>query len=152
MAQLRSTQMDYEGMGDRVFQQQQEIMETLRDQIPSIEYDPNRYDPNNEQGSVFGGGTTHYNNGNRPAMAVNQGQMAHNPSLNRTGAVRSVFDLHSNEATYDNIPLSTRVNYSTAYNTPLRMSQPPVDAADAQYKPNELLLVTDSRTKSRSPF
>jgi hypothetical protein len=152
MAHLRSTQIDYEGIGDRVFQQQQAIMEDLRDQIPSIEYDPSRYDPSNEQGSVFGGGTTHYSNGNRPSMAVNQAQMANNPSMNRTGAVRSVFDLHSNEATYDNIPLSRRVNYSNAYNTPLRMSQPPVDAANAQYQPNELLLVTDSRTKTRSPF
>ena len=85
-------------------------------------------------------------------MAVNQAQMANNPSLNRTGAMRSVFDLHSNEATYDNIPLSTPVTAATAYNTPLRMSQPPKDASNAQYQPNELLLVKDSRTKTRSPF
>ena len=46
MAQLRTTEMDYEGMGDRVFQQHQQIMETLRDQIPTIEYNPDNYDPN----------------------------------------------------------------------------------------------------------
>ena len=85
MAQLRTTEMNYEGMGDRVFQQHQQIMETLRDQIPTIEYDPSKYDPNSTQGSIFGGGTTHYSNGNRPEMAVNQAQMANNPSLNRTG-------------------------------------------------------------------
>ena len=152
MAQLRTTEMNYEGMGDRVFQQHQQIMETLRDQIPTIEYDLSKYDPNSTQGSIFGGGTTHYSNGNRPEMAVNQAQMANNPSLNRTGAMRSVFDLHSNEATYDNIPLSTPVTAATAYNTPLRMSQPPRDASNAQYQPNELLLVKDSRTKTRSPF
>ncbi len=152
MAQLRTTEMDYEGMGDRVFQQHQQIMETLRDQIPTAEYNPDNYDPKSTQGSVFGGGTTHYSNGNRPEMVVNQGQMANNPSLNRTGAVRSVFDLHSNETTYDSIPLSTPVTAATAYNTPLRMTQPPQDASNAQYKPNELLLIKDSRTKSGSPF
>ena len=152
MAHLRTTEIDYEGMGDRVFQQHQAIMETLRDQIPTVQYNPKSYDPNIVQGSIFGEGTTHYSNGNRPEMVVNQERMANMPSLNRTGAMRSVFDLHSNEATYDNIPLSKRVNYSNAYNTPLRMTQPPVDAADAQYKPNELLLVYDSRTKTGSPF
>ena len=40
MAQLRTTEMNYEGMGDRVFQQHQQIMETLRDQIPTIEIRP----------------------------------------------------------------------------------------------------------------
>ncbi len=151
MAHLRTVEMDYEGMGDRYFNRQQKIMENLRDSISTVEYDPTKVGPNG-QGSIFGEGATHYNNGNEVKHFINE-KLADSYSLSRTGSIGpSVYDMYRNTDSYRGIKLSTPVTARDAFNYKPVKSKPPVSRDTASYKPNSLLLVSDSRTTPLNPF
>ncbi len=152
MASLRTVEIDYEGMGDRYFNKQQRVMEDLRDSISTVEYDPTKEGPNG-QASIFGEGATHYNNGNEIKHFINQDKLASSHTLSRTGSIGpSVYDMYRNTDSYRGIKLSTPVTASNAYNYKSVVGEPPACRGTAGYKPNDLLLVTDSRTKARNPF
>ena len=152
MASLRTVEMDYEGMGDRYFNKQQRVMEDLRDSISTVEYDPSKLGPNG-QGSIFGEGATHYNNGNEIKHFINQDKLASSHSLSRTGSLGpSVFDMYRNTDSYRGIKLSTPVTARNAFNYKAVKGKAPVSRETAGYKPSDLLLVSDSRTKARNPF
>jgi len=152
MAYLRSVKMDYEGMGDRHFNQQQKVMEKLRDSISTEEYDPTAVGPEG-QASIFGGGATHYNNGNDVRHFIDQDALAGAHSLSRTGAIGpSVFDMYRNTDSYRGVKLSTPVTSSNAFKSVPNLGTAPSSKNTAAYKPSNLLLVSDSRTKSRNPF
>jgi|TARA_R110002074_G_scaffold264586_1_gene436723 hypothetical protein len=152
MAHLRTVEIDYEGMGDRYFNRQQKIMENLRDTISTVEYDPTEVGPNG-QGSIFGEGATYYNNGNEVKHFINQEKLADSYSLSRTGSIGpSVYDMYRNTDSYRGIKLSTPVTARNAFNYKAVKGNAPVSRETADYKPNDLLLVTDSRTKARNPF
>ena len=151
MAQLRTAKMDYEGMGDRVFNREQRVMESLRDSLNTVEYDPTKQDPRN-QGAVFGDHATYYSNGNRISECVDQASLVQSQGVDRTGTLGpSAFDLHSGDATYRNIPLTQPVNSRQAYNNTPR-GEAPVAGHTANYAPNGLLKVRDSRTKAQNSF
>tara|TARA_Y100000004_G_C8882894_1_gene398383 strand:- start:306 stop:764 length:459 start_codon:yes stop_codon:yes gene_type:complete len=152
MASLRTVEIDYEGMGDRYFTKQQRVMEDLRDSISTVEYDPTKAGPNG-QASIFGEGATHYSNGNEVKHFINQEKLAGSHTLSRTGSIGpSVYDMYRNTDSYRGIKLSTPVTASNAYNYKPVVGEPPACRGTAGYKPNDLLLVTDSRTKARNPF
>jgi len=152
MAHLRTVEMDYEGMGDRYFNRQQKIMENLRDSISTVEYDPTKVGPNG-QGSIFGEGATHYNNGNEVKHFINQEKLADSYSLSRTGRLGpAVYDMHRHTDSYRVIKHSAPVTARDAFNYKPVKSKPPVSRDTASYKPNSLLLVSDSRTTPLNPF
>jgi len=152
MAELRTVRIDYEGMGDRHFNRQQRVMEHLRDTIPTIEYDPTQIGPNG-QGSIFGEGATYYNNGNDIRYFVDQDALAQSHLITRTSALGpSEFDLYGDDDTYKGVRVANPVDYTTAFNYPINVGKPAVSRDTAAYKPNDLLLVSDSRTKAHNPF
>ncbi len=139
-------------MGDRHFNRQQRVMEHLRDTIPTVEYDPTQIGPHG-QGSIFGEGATYYNNGNDIRYFIDQDALAQSHSITRTSALGpSEFDLYGDSETYKGVKVAKPVDYTTAFNYPINVGKPAVSRDTAAYKPNDLLLVSDSRTKAHNPF
>jgi len=85
MATLRSTSFDYAGIGDKFFDSQNKIMQTVRDNANIKEVRPDQISPEAPAQQVFGVANTHYSNGNQPHLAVDAENMAHSVMRTRTG-------------------------------------------------------------------
>ena len=85
MATMRSSSFDYAGVGDKVFNIQSRLMETVRNDANIKEVTPDQITPEAPAQQVFGGSNTHYSNGNQPHLAVDAENMAHSAMRTRTG-------------------------------------------------------------------